>query len=151
MSEMWIEKIDVIITNIYLFWGTLQDVRRKKISDHYLLTGGLAGIFFKIVSLLKGQLEVRQWVIAFLPGILFLVVAKITKEKIGMGDGLLLLILGNSMKLMEIYMLLQMAIIIVAAAALIMICGKKVSGDYQIPFLPFLWLSHILLWRLGYV
>ena len=28
-------------------------------------------------------------------------------------------------------------------------CSRKVSGDYRIPFLPCLWISHTLLWRIG--
>lgn len=140
-----------LITNIYLLWGTWQDGRKKKISDHYLLIGFVTGFVFKVISLVKGQSEIMQWVMAFLPGMLFLLVARITKEKIGFGDGWLLIVLGNSMNLNEICMLLQTAIILSAAAALFMICGKRVSGDYQIPFLPFLWISHVVLWRLGYV
>ena len=95
--------------------------------------------------------KVMAWLIAFIPGVVVLALAKITKEKIGMGDGWVVIILGNFMTVFEICILLQIAIVLADIFSLILLCRKRVSVSYSIPFLPFLWMSHFLLWRLGNV
>lgn len=140
-----------IVVNIYLFLGAWQDLRRKKIENKYLRIGGILGLVFKGISLVRGSVTVREWCLALVPGILLLVIAKVTNEKIGYGDGLVLLILGNFFVFFEVWMILQTAIFLVMSFSFILLCSKKVSKEYQIPFLPFLWSSHILLWRLNYV
>ena len=141
----------VIIVNLYLFLGTAQDIKNKKISSYYLWIGGIIGLFFSIIECWEEVDKVTEWLIAFIPGIVVLVLAKITKEKIGTGDGWVVIILGNFLTAFEISILLQIAIILAAVFSLILLCGKRVSVSYSIPFLPFLWLSHLLLWRLGNV
>lgn len=140
----------IVITG-YLLWGSWQDIRKRIISRNYILFGGIGGIVAGILSLLKGNRLFSEWLAAFLPGIIILVAARITKEKIGAGDGWVLVVLANYMNLQELCMLLQTAIILVALFALMLICGGRVSRDYPIPFLPFLWIAYMILWRLGYV
>jgi len=140
----------IIITG-YLLWGSWQDIRKRKISCNYLLFGGIGGIIAGILSFLKGNWLLSKWLVAFLPGIIILMIARITKEKIGTGDGWVLVVLANYMNLQEVCMLLQTAIILVVLFALLLICGRRVSKDYPIPFLPFLWIAYMILWRLGYV
>ena len=143
--------MSVIIVNLYLLLGTVQDIKNKKISNYYLWIGGIIGLFFNIIECWEEVNKVTEWLIAFIPGVVVLVLAKITKEKIGMGDGWVVIILGNFLTAFEISILLQVAIILAAVFSLILLCGKRVSASYSIPFLPFLWLSHFLLWRLGNV
>lgn len=143
--------MSVIIVNLYLLLGTVQDIKNKKISNYYLWIGGIIGLFFNIIECWEEVSKVAEWLIAFIPGVVVLVLAKITKEKIGMGDGWVVIILGNFLTAFEISILLQVAIILAAVFSLILLCGKRVSVSYSIPFLPFLWLSHFLLWRLGNV
>lgn len=143
--------MSVIIVNLYLLLGTVQDIKNKKISNYYLWIGGIIGLFFNIIECWEEVSKVAEWLIAFIPGVVVLVLAKITKEKIGTGDGWVVIILGNFLTAFEISILLQVAIILAAVFSLILLCGKRVSVSYSIPFLPFLWLSHFLLWRLGNV
>ena len=143
--------MSVIIVNLYLLLGTVQYIKNKKISNYYLWIVGIIGLFFNIIECWEEVSKVAEWLIAFIPGVVVLVLAKITKEKIGMGDGWVVIILGNFLTAFEISILLQVAIILAAVFSLILLCGKRVSVSYSIPFLPFLWMSHFLLWRLGNV
>ena len=140
----------IIITG-YLLLGTWQDIKKRKISRNYLLFGGILGAVIRIISYRKENLIFAEWLVAFFPGIIILVIAKLTKEKMGVGDGYILMVLANYMNLWEICMLLQTAIIFTSLFALLLICNRKVSKEYPIPFLPFLWIAHMVLWRIGYV
>lgn len=143
--------MNVILINLYLLWGSIQDVKKRKISNVYLWTGGIGGIAFKIISSNYDLQIIGDWMLTVAPGVLVVFLAKKTKEKIGLGDGLVLLVLGNVMTFFEICILLQIAIFLLLIFALVLWSSRKFSKDYPIPFLPFLWISHLLLWRLGYV
>lgn len=137
--------------NFYLLWGTGQDIKERKISNLYLIVGMVGGLVFSIFNILKGDFVFGRWIVAWTPGIIFMVLAKVLKEKIGMGDGLVLLILGNFYGVKEICLLLQLVFVFLTIFSIALLCSKKVSGEYQIPFLPFLWMTHMLLWGLHYV
>lgn len=143
--------MSVIIVNLYLFLGTVQDIKNKKISNYYLWIGGIIGFIFSIIDGWEKTGKVWEWLIAFIPGVVVLTLAKITKEKIGMGDGWVVIILGNFMTVFEISIFLQIAIVLAAIFSFILLCVKRASVSCSIPFLPFLWLSHFLLWGLGNV
>ena len=140
-----------LIINTFLLWGTCQDIRKKKIKTIYLIVGGILGLIFNMVKIGTKTFLFKQWLIALFPGAVFLIYAKITGEKIGFGDGMILLILGNFYYISEICIILEISLIFLILFSTILLCSRKVSVDYQIPFLPFLWISHTLLWGLGYV
>lgn len=137
--------------NIFLLWGTCQDIKKKKINNTYLITGGILGGIFNIVKIGEGKFFFDQWLMALLPGVVFLIFAKMTGEKIGLGDGMVLLVLGNFCNIGEVCIILQAALMFLIIVSTVLWCSRKVSVDYRIPFLPFLWISHTILWRLGYV
>ena len=140
-----------IVVNIYLLWGTVQDLKKKKITNYYLWMGVVLGVIVRNIDYGNKPIMYREWLIAFIPGIFLLILVKITEEKIGEGDAWLVIILGNFMTFVEISLLLQSAIILSALFSIIALCGKKASKTHQIPFLPFLWISHLFMWGLGYV
>lgn len=137
--------------NLYLYWGTLQDVKERKIQNLYLKIGGMLGIIFNLVNIVIGTFSLEKRMLALVPGILFLVFAKVTQEKMGLGDGIVLLVLGNFLNVDELWNILQGALILLMIFSILLLCAKKASKDCQIPFLPFLWLSQTILWGLGYV
>ena len=137
--------------NIFLLWGTCQDIKKRKIKTSYLILGGILGLVFNIVKIGTGNFFFEPWIISLLPGAIFLIFAKVTGEKIGLGDGMVLLVLGNFYDIGKICILIEIALIILIIVSMGLWCSKKVSGNYQIPFLPFLWIAHTLMWGLGYV
>ena len=68
--------------NIFLLWGTCQDIKKKKIKNTHLIIGGILGGIFNIAKIGEGSFFFRQWLLALLPGVIFLIFAKKTKEKI---------------------------------------------------------------------
>lgn len=136
---------------LYLLWGAWQDFQKRRISNHYLLVGGSLGIILRMIDIVWNNCSWQGWIWALLPGVLLLIFAKITKEKIGMGDGWVILILGNYLSLEEIWYVLQMALMVVLAVFVIKLCRKKIDKEYEMPFLPFLWIVYTFLWGIGYV
>ena len=136
----------LMVIHLYLFWGTWQDVKKRKVSNTYLWLGTATSLIYRGMEILKVKSSLKEWLAAMIPGILMLIIAKSTKEKIGYGDGWLLLILGNVLNIIDIWYVLQIAVLLVTLFSIILIIGKKVCRDDQIPFLPFLWMGYII-WR----
>ena len=139
------------IVNLYLMWGAWKDLKVKKISDRYLWLGGIVGIASNLIDMITGEVIWRERFMAFLPGILFLIIAKITNEKIGYGDGWVILILGGFLRRGEIYAVLWLAVILSAVVSVGLLCIKKAGKEDRIPFLPFLWAAYIYQWGIRYV
>ena len=140
-----------MVVCLYLLWGAWQDLRSKKIKNSYLWLGGIAGIISKIMDIVFDNCSFKEWLWALFPGMLLLVVAKATREKIGMGDGWVILILGNFLSVVEILYVFQTALLVIIVISIVLLCGKKIDRKYEIPFLPFLWAAYTFLWRMHYV
>ena len=136
--------------NLYLLWGAWKDLKVKKISDQYLWMGAIAGIIYSMVKVITGEFVWKERFIAVLPGILILIIGKITNEKIGYGDGWLILILGSFLKFSEIYLIVQLAVILAAVVSAGLLCTKRVGKEYRLAFLPFLWAAYFWYWRTKY-
>ena len=139
-----------ILMNLYLFWGAIQDLKEKKISLIYLKVGVILGVMFFTGEIKRQNLTVEEIILSFLPGLIFLFVAKISREKIGVGDGWLFLIVASWLGSKETWALWQMSLILSSIFSLVMLITKKYSSSYCIAFIPFVWLSHLLLWSLYY-
>ena len=134
-----------------MFWGALQDFRKRKIRTDYLWIGGIVGFVYKLTEIIKGNNNLVNWIIALFPGFIMLIIAKYTKEKIGFGDGWIFIVLGNVLTAAEIWYVLQIAIILITIFSMILILSKKVSKEYEIPFLPFLLVAYLILRGTQYV
>lgn len=137
--------------NFYLYWGCMQDIKERKIQNVYLKIGESLGIIFNIMSISAGTFSLKERMWALLPGIIFLIFAKVTKERIGYGDGMILGVLGNFLKISDVCYILHGALVLLLIFSVLLLCTKKVSKDCQIPFLPFLWMSQTILWGMSYV
>lgn len=139
------------IINIYLLIGAFQDSKTKKIKVWYLWLGGILGLFFKIKDFSGQQVTLSNWIIQMIPGVLFLIYAKLGKEKIGEGDGWLLLILGNCFPGMRVWTVFYLSVVLLALFSWVLIIKKKANKTTEIPFIPFLWTADTCLWGLQYV
>lgn len=139
------------IVNVYLLWGAWRDLKKRKIKNEFLWIGGIAGFVYKSIGMAVSSDFFKEWVLALIPGVLILLLAKATREKIGFGDGWVLLILGNFLNIVEVWYILQTAVFLVMFFSLVLLCSKRAGKEYQIPFLPFLWGAHTLFWGLNYV
>ena len=140
-----------MIVSMYLLWGAWQDMRSRKIRNSYLWLGGSVGIVYKTVNIATEQIVWEKWLWALVPGIVLLVIAKVTKEKIGLGDSLVILVLGNFFSIVDICRILQLALFLVLVFSILLLCIQRISRQFEMPFLPFLWIAYMVLWGMAYV
>lgn len=132
------------IEGIFLGIGTFFDLKQQSLPRMFL-------ILFSVIAgtgrlLVKGlSIKAIGW--GILPGIVILLIARFTKEKIGYGDGWGILILGVLKELPDLLCLLLIAFSISGIWGMWHILVRKKSPDDTIPFYPCLfgaWLGGLL-------
>ncbi|MBQ7919615.1 MAG: prepilin peptidase [Lachnospiraceae bacterium] len=133
----------VYLLIVYLVILSIRDIRRKEFSVGAIL-GGLG------VGLVRGAIK-GEWVpvlLGIIPGMLLILMGFLTREKVGYGDGVLLIIVGLIMGWpgsLVVYILAQFGVLFYAILLLVI---KHVSRDVQIPFAPFLTVA-LVVYQMG--
>lgn len=119
-----------------------QDIREQRLSFLWLLGAGGMGIIFWLCrrtiawESLLGGIAVGAFLVLF---------AIFTKERIGIGDGILFCVTGIFLGMAENIILLMTAFLLAAGYAIILLVRKKCDRNSQIPFLPFVLGAYIVL------
>lgn len=119
-----------------------QDWRKKKVSLYLILTAGIAGL---LCHLCAGQTTVTDILLGAVLGAVLLFCSFISGEKIGYGDGAMVMVCGIFLGFATNLELLCIALILLELAALFLIVVKRKGRRYQIPFIPFLLLGYLVL------
>ena len=120
------------------------DIQKKQIS---LVSVG----FFMAVGILYECVVQNKnpdvfW--GLLPGAVLLGVSKFSREALGMGDALLMLVLGIYLGLEAALDVLLLALFLAAVwAGILIVVGKK-GRNYAFPFVPFLLIGYVGRWLL---
>lgn len=128
---------------ILLMLGSVCDVAWKKIPVLLLAAGGAVGAAAGIAELWGGGTGNPGWIFGCLPGAGMLLLAFATREKVGYGDGILLIILG----MLEGWNLiadLLAALLLAAVFGSVLLVLRRATVRTRIPFVPFLLAAHIL-------
>ena len=118
--------------------GSIYDWKYRSVPVWILIVGGLggmAGILCTLVGTYGRSTEV--W-LALLPGAMALLLAYITREQIGYGDGVLLLIMGGCLGSYKVIVALLVAIAGSGVVSMLLLICRKAERSSRIPFVPFL-------------
>lgn len=121
------------------------DLVYKKIPFLLIISGGAVGCI-AIVTEGVGEMNLCY---ALIPGMLLLLIAFMTKEKVGYGDGLLLIVLGLLEGAGECLGDLLIGLFLVVIFAMVLLIFGKKGKNTMIPFAPFLMAAHTLRFLVG--
>lgn len=139
MAE-WLEKT---IWCIYLGGLSRCDIRRKAVPVWTLLVGGL---------LAAGNIIANGWglqryhVTDFMPGLLLLLLTKVTKA-VGIADGIVLVLLGSLSGEGSTLLLFCISLIYIFIYSMILYV-LRYDRKKRIPYIPFLLLAYITMWMM---
>ena len=137
------DKIVEILLIIYVVVLSVSDIQRRELPVGMLL-GGLGMALIRVF--IKG--EWMGTLLGVLPGILLIFMGFLTREKVGYGDGILLIIMGLIMGWPGILVIYIMAQFGVLFYALFLLVVKHASRTVQIPFAPFLAVA-LIIYQMG--
>ena len=99
------------------------------------------GIIVAVLLRIEGLAGDETWltvILSAIPGSAFWLLSFISDERVGYGDGWMLLMIGLFVGLWNCFLILMTALISGSIVALVLLAAGKVSKDYQLPFAPFL-------------
>lgn len=123
-----------ILLTIQAYW----DIRCRRLPLVITVIGGACGL---LCSLLGGRAPIGI-VLGLIPGIVALLIGKVTREAIGYGDGLLLCAMGTYLSCSQLLSVCMVACTLAGIIALGMLVIGRKSGKSELPFVPFLWLGY---------
>ena len=131
------------LMQLYLLEETQKELDKKKKKVHLLplLICLPTGI---ILSFIEGKEDGLFALFGILPGLLFLAMAVLTKEKVGYGDGLVLIVTGVLLGLRGNLMMVFMGLFLAALSSIWLLIRKKAGRNTKIAFVPFLLPSLVL-------
>lgn len=136
---MW--KVSQIICLGSLAGLSVTDVYYRKVPVEILVMGAAGTFIYQLCCR-----SISRWVLAggIGVGVLFLLVSKVTREGIGYGDSLAILILGAYMGLWELLKVLSGTFVLLFAVSAAGLSMKKMSRRYTLPLFPFLTVGYLL-------
>lgn len=141
---------EILLLILSLIIQSWKDIRERRISVPVLIVTCLLGGSLQIVSLLflsdgsAGAGELTAVFGSAIPGLLFLLLSVLSGNRIGFGDGLVLLGAGLFLDISDLTASLFLGMILCAVFAGIGIALGKLRKDTEIPFVPFLLLAYLL-------
>lgn len=129
--------IFTVFSLLFLAVTGIMDIKDKSISKKLLFADGIVSVLCAFFQLYYGT-TVYALAASLFPGAFFLALAYLTREKIGYGDGYVILFLGPVFGLTGILIGCVGALFLSAICSIGLLCLRKANKNTQLPFLPFL-------------
>lgn len=123
-----------IIAAFFMLISTVTDIKNKTIPISVMI---LFGIFAAVYAVI-GNKHILEIIYSLTPGAFLLALSLCTRESIGYGDGLLVMVLGVLVGFSICLLTVISGMIISGVFALILLIFRKVNGKTRLPFIPFL-------------
>ena len=140
-ADQWIP-IAKIIVLCCLIVMSVEDIRYKEIHSIWLFVLGSVGIAYMLCF---GENVSILVVLRFLPGVICLFLAWVTKEQIGYGDAMILLFLGCYLDVEAILNVCMIALTLAGVLSLGLLVTFKKSHKFEIPLVPFVLVAFIIM------
>lgn len=139
------EKAWMVIKEIVLLAGlgimSVEDIRKKGIKRLWLIGLGIVGLIFTIAD---AEVLCVSFLLRFVPGVVFVLLAWATREQIGMGDALLILVMGWYLNAIELVDVCLLAFFIAGLVALVLLVVLKKSKKFELPMVPFIFAGYVV-------
>lgn len=128
-----------IILLIYLMYLSYKDIKNKKISIIDVFLGVLLGI---AICILTNRNNI-QIILGLLIGIITIIISIVSRQALGLGDALVVLILGISTGIGAINTFISALLLFITYILIISCIKRKIVKD-DIAFIPFIFLGQII-------
>lgn len=133
---MWVKIILFLLLGICAVFDSI----RQEIPLAVVWTGIALAVIWHLWSG-TGEMTWAAAMLSVLPGILFWGISFVTGEKVGYGDGWLLVMIGLYTGLGKCFIILMTGLMLESAVVLVLLAVRRISTDRTVPFAPFLLLG----------
>ena len=126
---------------LLLLFFSLQDIRSRELSLKGLALSLLPGM---VIACGRNGMLILSWVADLLPGITLLLIAGFSREAVGYGDGLVILILGLGLGAGRVITILLTALLLTVLWGGVQMVRDHRSRKKAVPFIPFLLIADVI-------
>ncbi len=121
---------------------TFDDLKDRRVKVSEILIFGAIGIIINIVYRPNDLLSILGGVMI---GVLLYLFSIISKERIGKGDALLIMVTGLYLGFKDTLLLLWLSMVLAAIVGTIYVRKHHVKMDVELPFVPFLLIGYVVM------
>ena len=133
--------VEEIVAIVFLVIAAVEDLKERKISIVLCMVFGSMG---GIINYITNGHSLGERVSGVLLGFIFIGISVLTKEKIGLGDSLVIFVLGFLLGGTIGFRIVMWGFVICSLTSIAAIILFKKKGNYCFPFVPFLLLGTIM-------
>ena len=127
-----------VVFIIFLSACAIFDIRKREIPISLIMLGLISSFGINMWKLFEKTIFAADIGISLLPGLFFLLISFCTKEKIGYGDGLILIISGLVLGFYQCFLGLCISLICSSVFAIFLLVLHRVEKNSGLAFVPFL-------------
>ena len=132
--------LSAVILLLILFAAAFMDFRSGQLSLWFLLGAMAAGLMLQIFA---GRVSVKTLLLGIIPGVVLFLIALLTKQAIGYGDCLLLLVTGIFLGLTYTILLFFISLLFAGGASILLLSMKKRKRKEALAFAPFMLAGYV--------
>ncbi len=140
---MW-DWIGYLCTVLLLAYHSVFDIRERRIPGRSLAAAVVVSGCFALGRVLLGKLSWTAILWGGIPGTAVLLLAQVTRQQVGYGDGWELIIMGCLLGWGDCLLGLGIALLGIFGVSVILLLLRRVRGNTRIPFVPFLCMGTVL-------
>lgn len=137
-----LEIIKIVVLGVFLLIEGIRDLQKHKVSMITVMIAGILGVIFQFGIIQENGLKIIGGILI---GIVLLSLAKITREKIGYGDGWIFVVTGIYMGFRNNMYLLLLSLFLASLVSICLLVFKKVNKKTELPFVSFILPGYLLL------
>lgn len=137
-----LEIIKTIILGVFLLIEGIRDLQKHEVSMITVAVIGVIGVILQLGILQENGLEIFSGILV---GIVLLLLAKMTREKIGYGDGWIFVVTGIYLGFRGNIYLLLLSLFGASLASIFLLVFKKADRKTELPFVSFILPGYLLL------
>lgn len=127
---------------LILFIGGAFDLHKKRI-PWWIFGAGL--IMSILILLISEDIGILNRLLALIPGLILLLTGFVTRQQIGYGDGIIVLLTGLMVGIKNCLSILVLGFGLIFVFSIFLLLIKKIKKKHRIPFVPFLFLAQCIL------
>ncbi len=120
-----------------------QDKKELSISRTFLIWSGIFAVLGRILTADRA-ISLLEWGLSLLPGIILIGLGWLSKWQIGIGDGIIILIMGLWLGIRETVAVLLMGMFLCSIVCGGLLLLRKAGRKTKVPFVPFLWAAYLI-------
>ena len=137
-----------VLAGLFIFANAIGDIKTKQIALEPIIMFLATGL---CINMIYFPQRWRFYIICLVPGVVMLLFSFLSKEKIGYGDSFILLAIGQFLELKGTFEMMFWGLLFAVLFGTVLILFFKKKKDYELPFVPFMFLGYLTTFAIYYI